>query len=119
MFKSFSQPMDKDLVPEESAGGDDQAFEKNEENIATLSEVSDGTGSVKVKALQKPYTQAQLKSQETYILDTVSGSIYVWLGKQASHKVRKLFNLTRKNSSFSFPTKLRFKTRIPHAISYY
>ncbi|XP_045527103.1 gelsolin-like [Pieris brassicae] len=76
----------KDLVPEESAGGDDQAFEKTEENVATLSEVSDSTGSVKVKALQKPYTQAQLKPQETYILDTVSGSVYVWLGKQASPK---------------------------------
>ncbi|CAK1553244.1 unnamed protein product [Leptosia nina] len=76
----------KDLVPEDSAGGDDQAFERNEENTVSLSEVSDSTGSVKVTALRKPYTQEQLKPQETYILDTVSGSIYVWLGKQASPK---------------------------------
>ncbi|CAG4969294.1 unnamed protein product [Colias eurytheme] len=76
----------KDVLPEESAGGDDQAFERNEEDTVTLSEVSDASGSIKVTPLRKPYTQDQLKPQETYILDTVSGSIYVWVGKQASPK---------------------------------
>lgn len=76
----------KDLVPEASAGGDDQAFERNEEQAIVLSEVSDSTGKVKVTALSKPYRQEQLKPQEAYILDTVTGSIYVWTGRQATER---------------------------------
>ncbi|XP_072946726.1 actin depolymerising venom protein gelsolin 1-like [Epargyreus clarus] len=76
----------KDLVPEDSAGGDDQTFERKEEQDVTLSEISDSSGSLKVTALTKPFRQEQLKPQECYILDTVSGSIYVWVGKQASKR---------------------------------
>lgn len=76
----------KDLVPEASAGGDDQAFERNEEQAIVLSEVSDSTRKVKVTALSKPYRQEQLKPQEAYILDTVTGSIYVWTGRQATER---------------------------------
>lgn len=78
----------KDLVPEESAGGDDLAFEKKEEQTAILSEVTEVGGKVKVVALPRPYQQGQLKPQDSYILDTVSGSIYVWIGKQSSEKER-------------------------------
>ncbi|XP_039762538.1 gelsolin-like [Pararge aegeria] len=74
----------RDLVPKESAGGDDQTFEKNEESSVILSEVSDSTGKLKITPLSAPFRQDQLKPQETYILDTVSGSIYVWVGKQAT-----------------------------------
>lgn len=76
----------RDLVPEDSAGGDDQTFERNEESSVVLSEVSDSSGQLKVTPLAAPYRQEQLKPQETYILDTVSGSIYVWVGKQATQK---------------------------------
>ncbi|XP_061381862.1 gelsolin-like [Danaus plexippus] len=76
----------KNLVPDESAGGDDQTFEKNEERSVVLSEVSDSSGKLKITPLTGPYRQDQLKPQDTYILDTVSGSIYVWVGKQASPK---------------------------------
>ncbi|XP_075989889.1 gelsolin-like [Anticarsia gemmatalis] len=76
----------KDSVPEESAGGDDQAFERSEESSVILSEVSDSSGTAKITALSKPYRQEQLKPQETYILDTVSGSIYVWIGKQSTER---------------------------------
>ncbi|KAL4703497.1 hypothetical protein ACJJTC_011299 [Scirpophaga incertulas] len=73
-------------VPEESAGGDDQTFERNEEQSVILSEVSDASGKPKVTPLSRPYKQEQLKPQEAYILDTVSGSIYVWIGKQATER---------------------------------
>ncbi|CAH0730907.1 unnamed protein product, partial [Brenthis ino] len=76
----------KDLVPEDTAGGDDQTFEKNEEKSVILSEVSESSGKIKITPLSAPFKQEQLKPQETYILDTVSGSIYVWVGKQASPK---------------------------------
>ncbi|XP_013196391.1 gelsolin [Amyelois transitella] len=76
----------RNMVPEESAGGDDQAFERSEEQNVALSEVSDSRGKVQVTALPKPFKQEQLKPQECYILDTVSGSIYVWIGKQATDK---------------------------------
>ncbi|KAL0809031.1 hypothetical protein ABMA28_012673 [Loxostege sticticalis] len=71
-------------VPEENAGGDDQTFERNEEQSVILSEVSDSSGKVKVTALPKPLRQEQLKPQDCYILDTISGSIYVWVGKQCT-----------------------------------
>jgi len=74
----------KDLVPDESAGGDDQAFEKKEETSVLLSEVSDSTGRVKVTALPRPFRQEQLQQTDAYILDTISGSIYVWIGKRAT-----------------------------------
>ncbi|XP_028171676.1 gelsolin-like, partial [Ostrinia furnacalis] len=73
-------------VPEENAGGDDQTFERSEEQSVVLSEVSESSGKVKVTALPKPLKQEQLKPQDCYILDTVSGSIYVWVGKQCSAK---------------------------------
>lgn len=76
----------RDIVPEESAGGDDQTFERNEEQTVSLSEVSDSSGKVKVTALPKPLRQEELKPQESYILDTVSGSIYVWIGKQSTER---------------------------------
>ncbi|XP_073966838.1 gelsolin, cytoplasmic-like [Choristoneura fumiferana] len=76
----------KDSVPEESAGGDDQAFERSEEQTVTLSEISDSTGSLKISPLPKPFRQEQLKPAECYILDTVSGSIYVWVGKQSTER---------------------------------
>jgi len=76
----------KDLVPEESAGGDDQAFEKNEESSVQISEVSDSSGKVKVTPLTRPIRQEQLKQTDVYILDTISGSIYVWIGKQATER---------------------------------
>ncbi|KAG7306669.1 hypothetical protein JYU34_008091 [Plutella xylostella] len=76
----------RDSVPEDSAGGDDQAFERNEEQTVTLSEISDSSGKLKITPLKKPYTQEQLKPQECYILDTVSGSIYVWVGKQSTDR---------------------------------
>ncbi|CAH0404138.1 unnamed protein product [Chilo suppressalis] len=73
-------------VPEEAAGGDDQTFEKNEEQSVVLSEISDASGKLKANALTKPYKQEQLKTTESYILDTVSGSIYVWTGRQSSER---------------------------------
>ncbi|CAB3246518.1 unnamed protein product [Arctia plantaginis] len=76
----------KDIVPEDSAGGDDQAFERSEEQSVILSEVSDNSGKLQVTPLAKPYRQEQLKPQESYILDTVSGSIYVWVGKQSTER---------------------------------
>ncbi|CAB3252660.1 unnamed protein product [Arctia plantaginis] len=76
----------KDIVPEDSAGGDDQAFERSEEQSVILSEVSDNSGKLQVTPLTKPYRQEQLKPQESYILDTVSGSIYVWVGKQSTER---------------------------------
>ncbi|CAB3260036.1 unnamed protein product, partial [Arctia plantaginis] len=53
----------KDIVPEDSAGGDDQAFERSEEQSVILSEVSDNSGKLQVTPLTKPYRQEQLKPQ--------------------------------------------------------
>lgn len=74
----------KDLVPDESTGGDDQEFERNEASNVILSEVSDATGKIKVTPLSKPFKQENLSPQNAYILDTISGNIYVWIGKQAT-----------------------------------
>ncbi|XP_013178934.1 PREDICTED: gelsolin-like [Papilio xuthus] len=76
----------RDIVPEASAGGDDQTFERSEEDAVILSEISDSKGSLVATPLRKPFRQENLKPQEAYILDTVSGSIYVWLGRQATKR---------------------------------
>lgn len=76
----------RDIVPEDSAGGDDQEFERSEEQTVALSEVTENGGKVRVTPLSKPLRQEQLKPQDSYILDTVSGNIYVWIGRQSSDK---------------------------------
>ncbi|KAJ0169360.1 hypothetical protein K1T71_015244, partial [Dendrolimus kikuchii] len=90
----------KDLIPEESAGGDDLAFEKSQESTPVLSEVSDNSGKVVVTPLAKPLRQEQLKPQDVYVLDTVSGSIYVWVGKQATER-EKTEAMTKAQQIFS------------------
>ncbi|RVE54887.1 hypothetical protein evm_000254 [Chilo suppressalis] len=90
-------------VPEEAAGGDDQTFEKNEEQSVVLSEISDASGKLKANALTKPYKQEQLKTTESYILDTVSGSIYVWTGRQSSERVSTTITRILISSGTSLP----------------
>ncbi|XP_068627197.1 actin depolymerising venom protein gelsolin 1-like [Battus philenor] len=104
----------RDNVPEASAGGDDQAFERSEENAVTLSEISDSTGSIVVTPLRKPYRQEQLKPQDAYILDTVSGGVYVWIGKQASkaEKAKAMSEGQTLLSSKNYPSWVRVN-RIP------
>ncbi|CAK1592085.1 unnamed protein product [Parnassius mnemosyne] len=104
----------KDIVPEPSAGGDDQTFERSEEDNVNLSEISDSTGSLVATPLRKPFRQEQLKPQETYILDTVSGSIYVWVGKQASQreKTEAMSKAQQLLSSKNYPSWVHV-TKIP------
>lgn len=102
------------LVPEESAGGDDQQFERGEEQTVTLSEISDKSGSLKITPLTKPYKQEQLNPEECYILDTVSGSIYVWVGKKSNQR-EKSEAMTKANqylTAKNYPSWVHV-TRIP------
>ncbi|XP_052748093.1 gelsolin-like [Galleria mellonella] len=78
----------KDSVPDATAGGDDQSFVTSEEQNVMLTEVSDSSGKLKSTAVSKPYRQDQLKQQEAYILDTITGGVYVWIGKQSTERER-------------------------------
>ncbi|KAG4075921.1 hypothetical protein HA402_003747 [Bradysia odoriphaga] len=71
-------------VPDESAGEDDGAFEKNDAATITLYKVSDDGGSLQVQPISsRPLTQAMLATDDCFILDTGS-AIYVWVGKGAT-----------------------------------
>uniref|UniRef100_A0A2A4JSL9 Gelsolin-like domain-containing protein n=1 Tax=Heliothis virescens TaxID=7102 RepID=A0A2A4JSL9_HELVI len=76
----------KELVPEASAGGDDQAFERNEVQSVSLLQLTEKNGKVLPSAIAGPFRQDQLRPDDSYILDTVTGSIYVWTGRQSSEK---------------------------------
>lgn len=80
----------RETVPEESVGGDDQQFEKGEENHVTLYRISDRTGQVQITPVaQKPLTASSLDPSDCFILDTADANIYVWIGKQCDDKERK------------------------------
>ncbi|KAL1131315.1 hypothetical protein AAG570_010933, partial [Ranatra chinensis] len=72
-------------IPDESAGGDDQEFEKNQEAVVTLYKVSDDGGTLKSdKIAQKPLKQSMLNTGDSFILDTATSGIYVWVGKKST-----------------------------------
>lgn len=76
-------------VPEESAGGDDQQFESDQERIVSLYRVSDVSGQLKIELVgQKPLKQAQLDNNDCFILDTTDSNIFVWVGKKCNNKER-------------------------------
>ncbi|XP_049884296.1 gelsolin-like isoform X2 [Pectinophora gossypiella] len=86
-FETFFEALgsgDRASVPEDTEGGDDEEFERKAE--ASLSEVSDSSGQVKISPLPKPYSQGQLKSEECYILDLGRSGIYVWVGSKSNEK---------------------------------
>ncbi|GAB0094218.1 Gelsolin [Sergentomyia squamirostris] len=73
-------------VPDESAGEDDETFERNEERSVTLYKVSDASGQLQVDPVsQKPLKQEFLKTEDCFILDTGSG-IFVWVGRGATQQ---------------------------------
>ncbi|XP_063899283.1 gelsolin [Helicoverpa armigera] len=76
----------RELVPEASAGGDDQAFERSEAQSVVLLQLSEMNGKLSVTSIAGPFRQDQLKPGDSYVLDTVTGSIYVWTGRQSSDK---------------------------------
>lgn len=72
-------------VPDESAGGDDEAFETTQERAVTLYRVSDGAGRLKIEPVsQKPLRQNLLDPNDCFILDTGDANIFVWIGKRCN-----------------------------------
>ncbi|XP_059054982.1 gelsolin-like [Achroia grisella] len=104
----------KDSVPDATAGGDDQSFERNEEQNVILTEVSDSSGKLVATPVSRPFRQEQLKKQDVYILDTISGGVYVWVGKQSSEreKTEALTKAQQVITSKSYPSWVKV-TRIP------
>lgn len=79
----------KDTVPEESAGGDDQEFERTEEQTVSLYRITDESGKLEAKPVaQKPFRQDHLNENDCFVLDTVTGGIYVWVGKSCNARER-------------------------------
>lgn len=78
-----------DEVPDETAGGDDEAFERGHESTTTLYTVSDASGSLKVEPIaQKPLKQEMLNTNDCFILDT-GNEIFVWVGKGSTDQEKK------------------------------
>lgn len=76
-------------LPDESAGGDDEAFEAAQEKVVTLYRVSDASGRMDLsKVSSKPLQQSALDTNDCFILDTTDANIYVWVGKKCNNKER-------------------------------
>ncbi|XP_017785495.1 PREDICTED: gelsolin, cytoplasmic [Nicrophorus vespilloides] len=76
-------------VPDESAGGDDEQFEKQQEHVVTLYKVSDASGTLETTEIgQKPLLQSMLDTNDCFILTTESANIYVWVGKKCNSRER-------------------------------
>lgn len=75
-------------IPDESAGGDDEEFEKTEERKITLYKISDANGKDRLveSIAERPLRQEMLKTEDCFILDTGVAGIFVWVGKRATQK---------------------------------
>lgn len=72
-------------VADESAGGDDEAFERNQETTTTLYRVSDAKGKLQIDTVaSKPLQQSLLDTNDCFILDAAGTNIYVWVGKKCN-----------------------------------
>ncbi|XKL67815.1 hypothetical protein PGB90_003306 [Kerria lacca] len=72
-------------VAEAPAVDDDEAFEKKQDDNVVLYKVSDASGSLKIeKVASKPLSKSALKTDDCFILDTVTSGIYVWIGKKGT-----------------------------------
>lgn len=72
-------------IPDENAGGDDEAFENGQEKAVTLYRISDASGKLKVEQVgQKPLLQSYLDTNDCFILDTSDSNLYVWVGKKCT-----------------------------------
>ncbi|XP_073969636.1 actin depolymerising venom protein gelsolin 1-like [Rhodnius prolixus] len=66
---------------------DDQEYEKKQDAIVALYKVSDATGKLVAEQLpEKPLKRSSLKSEDCFILDTVTSGIYVWVGRGSTTK---------------------------------
>ncbi|XP_015366663.1 PREDICTED: gelsolin-like [Diuraphis noxia] len=82
-FKELGSGSSKQVPP---AVDDDQEFEKKETAAPVLYKISDSQGGkiISEKIDQKPLAQSHLKTDDCFILDTVSSGIYVWIGKKGT-----------------------------------
>ncbi|EEB10466.1 conserved hypothetical protein [Pediculus humanus corporis] len=68
-----------------SAGGDDEQFEQNIDAQVVLYKVSDASGGLKIEKVgEKPLSNADLNTNDAFILDTVTSGLYSWIGKRST-----------------------------------
>ncbi|XP_017297854.1 gelsolin-like [Diaphorina citri] len=66
-------------------GGDDAEFETKQDKAVKLYKISDASGNVKSELIEQiPLAQKSLNQGDTFILDTVTSGIYVWIGKDST-----------------------------------
>ncbi|XP_050533293.1 actin depolymerising venom protein gelsolin 1-like [Daktulosphaira vitifoliae] len=82
-FKELGSGSSKEVAP---AVDDDTEFEKKEIATPVLYKITDSNGGKISSEIinQKPLVQSLLKTDDCFILDTVSSGIYVWIGKKGT-----------------------------------
>uniref|UniRef100_A0A224XQJ4 Putative actin regulatory gelsolin/villin family n=1 Tax=Panstrongylus lignarius TaxID=156445 RepID=A0A224XQJ4_9HEMI len=82
-------------VANPAAPDDDQEYEKKQDAIVALYKVSDAGGKlVSEKLSEKPLKRSMLKSEDCFVLDTVTSGIFVWVGRGSTTQ-EKVEALTR------------------------
>lgn len=71
------------------AVNDDDNYWKRTTDLVTLWKVSDATGKMSVtKVAQGEIKRSQLDSKDAFILDAVTGGVFVWVGKECTLQER-------------------------------
>uniref|UniRef100_A0A4D5R9Y8 Gelsolin, cytoplasmic n=1 Tax=Scolopendra viridis TaxID=118503 RepID=A0A4D5R9Y8_SCOVI len=83
-FEELGSGSVDDVKPSED-GGDDAAYERQEQVVVTLHKISDASGTLNVeKVAEKPLKQEFLNSEDCFILDGGKAGIFVWIGKKCT-----------------------------------
>jgi len=70
--------------------GDDEGFEKQQQEAIKLYRVTDASGETEIKeVMEKPLKRKQLESEDCFILDTGPSGIFVWTGKDCTKNEKK------------------------------
>lgn len=89
-WKVFGGKESVNWIKSPHGGGNDEDFWRDKSEMITLWKVNDTSGKVQItKISQGNLNVSDLDTKDAFILDAVSGGIFVWIGKQCTDQERK------------------------------
>ena len=89
-WKVFGGKESVNWIKSPHGGGNDEDFWRDKSEMITLWKVNDTSGKVQItKISQGNLNVSDLDTKDAFILDAVSGGIFVWIGKECTDQERK------------------------------
>lgn len=89
-WKEFGGKENVSKVKSAEAGGKDENFWRDNRQQISLYKVSDASGQMKItKVHQGALDPKFLETNDAFIVDTVGGGVFVWIGKGCTQAERK------------------------------